>query len=63
MSSTVTVEGMVDGPSWTDASCVTAAVRDLAVVDPHRVAVVGQDGVLGYGELWRRATGARAVAG
>lgn len=42
-------------------SFVVAAVRDLARSHPDRVAVVGDDGPIGYGDLWRRAEEAAAL--
>jgi acyl-coenzyme A synthetase/AMP-(fatty) acid ligase len=51
MSTTVAL----DGPSpRTQASTVLAAVRAHAEASPARAALVGEAGVIGYGELWRR---------
>jgi nonribosomal peptide synthetase protein VioO len=56
MSNAVVVGGPERADRSIDRSSVLSAIRDLAVREPGRVAVVGEDGTLGYGELWRRAT-------
>ena len=38
----------------TSGSTVLASVRELARSAPGRVALVGEHGSCGYGELWRR---------
>jgi non-ribosomal peptide synthetase component F len=62
MSETLTVVGSPPSPAPAGPSLL-ARIRDLARSDPGRVALVGDDGELGYGELWQRALEAAARLG
>jgi non-ribosomal peptide synthetase component F len=55
MSSTVAVDASPRSTT-TPGSSLLASVRHLAESQPGRVALIGDEGALGYGELWRRAT-------
>jgi non-ribosomal peptide synthetase component F len=50
-------------PAGADASSLLTGVRDLARSDPGRVALVGDDGELGYAELWQRVLDVAAGLG
>lgn len=62
MSDTLAVIGSPLSAS-TERSSLLALVRERAGSDPGRVALVGDDGELGYGELWRRALDVAARLG
>jgi nonribosomal peptide synthetase protein VioO len=55
MSSTVAVDRSPRSAA-TLGSTVLTSVRDIARSAPDRVALVGDDGEVGYGELWQRTT-------
>ena len=62
MTDTLAVVGPT-APAGVDASSLLAGVRDLARSDPGRVALVGDDGELGYAALWQRVLDVAAGLG
>lgn len=63
MPGTATVADTSQRPVSTSGSTVLASVRDRARSEPDRVALVGEHGSLGYGELWRQVEEAAAQWG